>query len=65
MRFGIVGLGRMGANMALAALEHGHEVVGHDRGEDVMTELAAEGVQPAATAQELVARLDAPRVVFI
>jgi 6-phosphogluconate dehydrogenase len=65
MRFGIVGLGRMGANMALAALEHGHEVVGHDRGEDVMAELAAEGVQPAATAQELVARLDAPRVVFI
>ena len=65
MRFGIVGLGRMGANMALAALEHGHEVVGHDRGGHVMTELAAEGVHPAATAQELVARLDAPRVVFI
>jgi hypothetical protein len=29
MRFGIIGLGRMGATMALAAMEHGDEVVGH------------------------------------
>jgi len=65
MRFGIIGLGRMGANMALAASEHGHEVVGHDRDEDVMSELAAHGVEAAPTPQELVARLDAPRVVFI
>jgi len=30
MRFGIIGLGRMGANIARAAIEHGHHVVGHD-----------------------------------
>ena len=31
MRFGIVGLGRMGGNLARAAMERGHEVVGYSR----------------------------------
>jgi 6-phosphogluconate dehydrogenase len=65
MRFGIIGLGRMGANMARAAIEHGHGVVGTDHDPGVTGGLADEGVEPASSAQDLVARLQAPRVVFI
>jgi 6-phosphogluconate dehydrogenase len=65
MRFAIIGLGRMGANMARAAVEHGHRVVGNDHDDRVTAELAEEGLEPAATLQELVASLEAPRVVFV
>jgi 6-phosphogluconate dehydrogenase len=65
MRFGIIGLGRMGANMALAAIERGHSVVGNDHDARVTNELADEGVEPAATVQDLVDRLETPRAVFI
>ena len=36
MRFGIIGLGRMGANMARHAVEKGHDVVGYDRSDEAM-----------------------------
>jgi 6-phosphogluconate dehydrogenase len=65
MRFGIVGLGRMGANLAVSAVEHGHEVVGTDPDAERRERLAAEGVTPAATLPELVAQLPAPRVVLL
>jgi len=65
MRFGIIGLGRMGANMARAAVEHGHSVVGNDQDDRLTTDLADVGLEPAGTVQELVARLDPPRAVFI
>jgi 6-phosphogluconate dehydrogenase len=65
MRFGIVGLGRMGANMALAAVEHSHEVVGYDHDANVTDELAAQGVHPASSVQQLIAGLATPRAVFV
>jgi 6-phosphogluconate dehydrogenase len=65
MRFGIIGLGRMGANIARAAIEHGHEVVGQDRDEQTLSELAAEGLEPARTVEDLVLALDPPRAVFV
>jgi 6-phosphogluconate dehydrogenase len=65
MRFGIIGLGRMGANMARAAIEHEHSVVGYDHDERVTRDLADEGLEPATTVRELVASLDAPRAVFV
>jgi 6-phosphogluconate dehydrogenase len=65
MRFGIIGLGRMGANMARAAIEHGHSVVGNDHDPRVAEELAGDGVEPAATLQDLVDRLEPPRAVFV
>jgi 6-phosphogluconate dehydrogenase (decarboxylating) len=51
MRFGIIGLGRMGANLALSALGHGHQVVGHDRDADVMGELACSRISRSTTAR--------------
>jgi 6-phosphogluconate dehydrogenase len=64
MRIGIVGLGRMGANLALAAIEHRHEVVGYDVG-DAARALAPQGLDPAGSLNELIDKLPAPRVVLI
>jgi 6-phosphogluconate dehydrogenase len=65
MRVGIIGLGRMGANLALSAIGHGHEVVGHDRDAKTTADLAQRGVEPADSPADLVGRLSPPRIVLI
>jgi 6-phosphogluconate dehydrogenase len=65
MRFGIVGLGRMGANIARHALERGHQVVGHDPNEEARAALEGEGVESAASLVELTATLGGPRVILL
>jgi 6-phosphogluconate dehydrogenase len=65
MRVGIVGLGRMGANLAVSAIGHGHEVVGHDRDAETTAELAQQGVEPAGSPADLVGRLSPPRIVLV
>jgi 6-phosphogluconate dehydrogenase len=65
MRFGIVGLGRMGANLARNALEKGHQVVGYDPNEWTRHELASEGVEAADTLSDMVAALPQPRIIFV
>jgi 6-phosphogluconate dehydrogenase len=65
MRLGVVGLGRMGGNLARAALEHGHQVVGYNADERLTRELAAEGLEPAESLGQLVELLSPPRLVLI
>jgi 6-phosphogluconate dehydrogenase len=65
MRFGIVGLGRMGGNLARAAMEHGHEVVGYNRDAELTRALAAEGLDPADSLDELVRKLEPGRIVLL
>src|SRR3954469_16937601 len=65
MRFGIVGLGRMGGNLARAAMEHGHEVVGYNRDAELTQALAAEGLDPADSLDELASKLEPTRVVLL
>jgi 6-phosphogluconate dehydrogenase len=65
MRFGIVGLGRMGGNLALAALDKGHEVVGYDAAERPGSELADAGVVSAKSLSDLVATIARPRIVLV
>lgn len=65
MRLGIVGLGRMGANVGRHAVEKGHEVVGYDASGAVAAQLAAEGLKPAASIEDLVGKLTTPRTVLI
>jgi 6-phosphogluconate dehydrogenase len=65
MRVGIIGLGRMGANLARSAVEHGHEVVGHDCHAEVMDELAQHGVVPAGSPADLADRLSPPRILLL
>jgi len=63
MEFGIVGLGRMGANLALAAVEKGIRVVGFDPA--TKEELRKEGVELSTDINELAKLLHPPRIVFL
>ena len=66
MRLGMVGLGKMGGNMVQRLARGGHQVVVHDRDPEVTARIGAfEGAEPAASLDELVAKLDAPRVVWV
>jgi 6-phosphogluconate dehydrogenase len=65
MQLAIIGLGRMGANMARRLMRDGHQVVVHNRSREPIDELAGEGASPAYSIDELVELLDAPRVVWL
>ncbi|MBC8161237.1 MAG: decarboxylating 6-phosphogluconate dehydrogenase [Roseiflexaceae bacterium] len=65
MNIGITGLGRMGAGMARRWLRKGHRVIGHNRTAAVAEEIAADGLEVAYSLEELVAKLPAPRAVWV
>jgi len=65
MELGMVGLGRMGANMAERLVRGGHRVVGYDPGEAAREQAATRGIGAAASLAELVAALPAPRAVWL
>jgi 6-phosphogluconate dehydrogenase len=65
VRFGIVGLGRMGGNLSRAAIERGHDVLGHSLDPEGVAELAAEGLEPAPSLDALVRMLAPPRLVLV
>ncbi len=64
MRMGMIGLGRMGANMAQRLMHAGHEVLGHARKRATVDGFTAQGGLGAYTPAELIAKLPAPRVVW-
>lgn len=63
-KFGIIGLGKMGGNLALQALEKGFGIVGLDKAE-LNAELKSKGCIKVGTAKELAANLTSPRVAYI
>jgi 6-phosphogluconate dehydrogenase len=65
MRLGMIGLGRMGANMVRRLLAGGHSCVVFDRSAQAVMELAAEGATAASSLADLVAKLDRPRAVWL
>nr|WP_329604769.1 decarboxylating 6-phosphogluconate dehydrogenase [Pseudomonas fulva] len=65
MQLGIVGLGRMGGNIARRLMRAGHQVVVHDRNRDVIATLAGEGAIGADDLEALVHGLQAPRAVWV
>src|ERR1700754_2936760 len=65
MRIGMVGLGRMGANMVRRLIKGGHECVAYDNSADAVKGLVAQGAKGAKTLAELVDQLTAPRAVWI
>ncbi|MHB8140380.1 MAG: phosphogluconate dehydrogenase (NAD(+)-dependent, decarboxylating) [Vulcanimicrobiaceae bacterium] len=66
MRLGMIGLGKMGANMTTRLLNAKHEVVVYDRSADAVKHVAAGGADGAASIADLVKKLgDGPRVVWI
>jgi 6-phosphogluconate dehydrogenase len=65
MQLGMVGLGRMGANLVRRLLRDGHRCAGTDVSPDAVRLLAVEGMTGAATTAELVATLERPRTVWV
>jgi 6-phosphogluconate dehydrogenase len=65
MQIGMVGLGRMGGNMVKRLLEAGHDVVAYDLGAAQVQAATASGANPAATLEDLVGQLAAPRAVWV
>jgi 6-phosphogluconate dehydrogenase len=63
MQIGIVGLGRMGANIGRRLMSKGHKVVAFDRDPKAVTALA--GATGAASLREVVEKLDPPRTVWV
>jgi 6-phosphogluconate dehydrogenase len=66
MRIAIIGLGRMGGNMARRLLRKGIDVVGYNRSPEIVETLKQdEGLLPADSLHEAVAQLQAPRIVWL
>src|SRR6476659_4915738 len=63
MQLGMIGLGRMGANMVRRLMRAGHPCVVYDRAPQAVAALVAEGATGAGSLAELVQKLDAPRAV--
>ena len=65
MEIGIVGMGRMGANIARRLMRAGHRCVVHDRDPAAVAAVVADGAEGAADLPGVVAALAAPRVVWV
>lgn len=65
MEVAMIGLGKMGANMARRLLKGGHRVVGFDRNEEAVRAAEKGGVEGARTLKEIVEKLKPPRAVWI
>ncbi|HEX6964711.1 MAG TPA: decarboxylating 6-phosphogluconate dehydrogenase [Gemmatimonadaceae bacterium] len=65
MKIGMVGLGRMGANMTTRLLKGGHSVVVYDRSAEAVRAAGSGGATPAASLEEVVQQLSAPRAVWV
>lgn len=65
MQLGMIGLGRMGANMVRRVMKQGHTCVVFDTNPEVVKELAGEGAIPAESLADLVSKLEKPRNAWI
>jgi len=65
MQLGMIGLGRMGANMARRLQRAGHEVIGFDRAADARAAVEADGIATVGTLEALVERCAAPRALWM
>ena len=65
MQLGMVGLGRMGANLVRRLMRDGHDCVVYDVNADSVNRLASEGATPAGSLDDFVATLQAPRAAWV
>ena len=65
MELAIIGLGKMGLNMATRLVRGGHRVVGYARSKDTVQEATTLGVEGANSLEEAVSKLNAPRIVWV
>ncbi len=65
MQLGMIGLGRMGANMAMRLSRYGYEVIGFDLNPQAVSAVVSEGVGGAESLQALVEQLERPRNIWV
>ena len=65
MQLGMVGLGRMGANMVRRLIKNGHDCVVFDRAPQAVNDLVKENAVGASSLQDLVKKLAKPRAVWL
>ncbi|KGP89645.1 6-phosphogluconate dehydrogenase [Pontibacillus chungwhensis BH030062] len=65
MKLGLIGLGKMGYNLALNLLDNQHEVVATDVNSSQVENIAKDGATPAQSIVELVDKLEAPRTIWM
>ncbi len=65
MELGMIGLGRMGANMSERLLRAGHRVVSYDRDPEAVKRVVGKGAQGVDSLEQLVNKLAAPRAVWL
>src|SRR5947208_9349089 len=65
MQVGMIGLGRMGANMARRLMRGGHTCVGYDRDQAKVAELIHDGADGAPSLPDFIGKLTTPRVVWV
>ena len=65
MQFGMIGLGRMGANMVRRLMRNNHQCVVYDRSAEVVASLAKDGAVGASSLAELVKRMERPRAICL
>src|SRR5438105_14504800 len=65
MQLGMIGLGRMGANMVRRLMKDGHDCVVFDVNADAVTQLESEGATGSESLQDFAARLEQPRAAWI
>ena len=65
MQLGMIGLGRMGANMVRRLLEKGQKCVVFDRSSALVSDLVKEGAEGASSLADLVAKLERPRAIWL
>ena len=65
MQLGMIGLGKMGANMTTRLLRDGHEMVVFDQDADAIGAASAAGAQAANSIEDLIEKLEAPRAIWV
>ncbi len=65
MQLGMIGLGRMGANMVLRLLKAGHKSVVFDRSQKAVNELVQKKATGSSSLEDLIAKLDKPRAIWL
>lgn len=64
MKIGLIGLGKMGANMAKRLLQGGHKVVGFDRDQNAVKMIVKDGNEGATSIDDMISKLETPRIVW-
>ena len=65
MKIGLIGLGRMGGNIARRLMRNGHEVVAYDRDAEAVKKLAADGAEGADSLDDMRGKLDTPAIWWV